>query len=101
MMQTPKHPGPLTLTPHERQVLEAWQRKLRLPAGQVRRARAILLLADGLALTEVARRVDMGRHHVYMWVKRFEALGVEGLKDQDRSALARRGQAGMRAQEDS
>jgi hypothetical protein len=37
----------LTLTPTERATLTGWLRKPTLPAVQVRRARLVLLVADG------------------------------------------------------
>lgn len=74
----------VTLTPDERATLEHWLRATRCPYGVHKRARAVLLVADGVPITEVARRVDMGRHHVYMWLRRFQAQGLDGLVDQTR-----------------
>ena len=79
----------LTLTPEDRDWLERWVRSQTCPYGLYKRARAVLLTADGLPITEVARRVDMGRHHVYMWLKRFQAQGCEGLLDTSRHSLTR------------
>ena len=74
----------LPLTPEDRDWLEHWVRASRLPYGLHKRARAVLLVAAGLPIAEVARRVDMGRHHVYMWLRRFQAQGCEGLLDSPR-----------------
>jgi Helix-turn-helix domain len=69
----------ITLTPEERVQLLAWQRATRLPLGQQQRGRALLLLADGLPIVTVARRVGRSRLCIYRWTKRFLAEGVAGL----------------------
>lgn len=79
----------VTLTPADRATLEAWMRSSICPYGVHKRARAVLLAADGLPITEIARRVDMGRHHVYMWLRRFEQDGTTGLLDQPRHGPTR------------
>jgi hypothetical protein len=72
------------LTPEERRTLTRWQRQRTLPGGVMRRARLLLLVADGLALSEVARRVGLNRPHVYTWVRRFQAEGLAGLEERPR-----------------
>ena len=72
------------LDPQQRQELESWQRKTTMPAGLVRRARAMLELADCGCICEAARRVGMSRQHVEKWAKRFRAEGVAGLYDRPR-----------------
>jgi predicted ArsR family transcriptional regulator len=69
----------LALTEEERLELERWQRTLSTPAGQVRRARIVLLLAGGMPVTQVAQTVGISRKFVYKWVQRFQAGGVAGL----------------------
>ena len=71
----------ITLTPAERQTLLAWQRGTTIRAGLVRRARMILLVADGVSITAIVATVGMSRRHVYKWAQRFLAQGVEGLAD--------------------
>jgi hypothetical protein len=71
----------VTLTPRERSVLRAWQRQQTIPAGVARRGRLILLVAEGLPLAHVARRVGISRRFVYKWIGRFQAQGVDGLLD--------------------
>ena len=61
----------IQLTPAERQTLLAWQRSTTLPAGQARRGRIILLLADGMSITDIAATVGLSRRFVYNWVQRF------------------------------
>ena len=67
------------VTPAERQTLLVWQRATVVPAGLARRSRMILLLADGVTITDIAAMVGMSRRHIYKWIKRFVQEGVEGL----------------------
>ena len=71
----------ITLTPEERQTLLAWQRSTAIRAGLLRRAQIILLLADGVAITDIAVRVGISRRFVYKWVQRFLEQRVAGLTD--------------------
>ena len=70
----------IRLTPAERQTLLAWQRATTIRAGLVRRARIILLLADGVTITDIARAVGMSRRHTYKWIQRFVHEGLAGLE---------------------
>jgi transposase-like protein len=74
----------IRLTPAQRQTLRAWQRSTAIPAGVSRRVRIILLLADGMTITDIAATVGMSRQHVYKWVRRFVQHGLEGLQSQRR-----------------
>ena len=61
------------LTPAERAELERWQRTPSMHAGRVRRARAMLMLADGAPLHEVVKRVGMAPRivrHPFNWTTR-------------------------------
>ena len=71
----------ITLTPEERRTLLAWQRSTTIRAGLLRRARIIFLVADGVAITDIALRVGISRRFVYQWVQRFLEQGVAGLVD--------------------
>ena len=71
----------IQLTRAERQTLLAWQRATTISAGLARRARIVLLLADGMTITDIAATVGMSRRHVYKWLQRFVQEGVEGLTD--------------------
>jgi transposase-like protein len=71
----------IRLTPAVRQTLLAWQRATTMPAGRARRGRMILLVADGMTISDVAATVGISRRFVYKWVRRFLAQGVEGLAD--------------------
>jgi transposase len=69
----------IPLTPAERQTLLAWQRSTTITAGQARRGRMLVLLADGVPITTIAAVVGSSRRFVYKWVQRFLAEGLEGL----------------------
>jgi biotin operon repressor len=69
------------LTPAERRTLLTWQRATTIRAGLLRRARMILLLADGVSITAIAATVGISRRFVYKWAQRFLEQGVEGLAD--------------------
>src|SRR5438034_11716330 len=71
----------IRLTPAERLTLLAWQRATTIPAGLARRARLLLLLADGMTITEAAATVGLSRRHTYKWIYRFVQEGLEGLAD--------------------
>ena len=71
----------IRLTPAQRQTLLAWQRATNIRAGVVRRARILLLLADGMTITDIAATVGMSRRHIYKWIQRFVQEGLEGLQD--------------------
>ena len=69
------------LTSAERRTLLAWQRATTISAGRARRGRIILLMADGMPISDVAATVGISRRFVYKWVQRFLENGVEGLAD--------------------
>src|SRR5918912_4167639 len=66
----------IRLTPAQRQTLLAWQRATHIPAGLARRGRLILLLADGMTITDIATMVGLNRRFVYKWVQRFLEEGL-------------------------
>ena len=71
----------IRLTPAEHRTLLAWQRATTISAGLARRGRILLLLADGMTITDIAATVGISRRFVYKWVQRFEEEGLEGLQD--------------------
>ena len=71
----------IRLTPAQRQTLLAWQRATNIPAGIARRGRILLLLADGMTITDIAAAVGISRRHTYKWIQRFVQEGLEGLED--------------------
>jgi Helix-turn-helix domain len=79
----------IRLTPEERRMLRAWQRATTISAGRARRGRIILLMADGVPITDVAATVGISRRFVYKWVQRFLEQGMEGLADKPRPGYQR------------
>ena len=69
------------LTAEERDRLEQPLRCTTTSLGLARRCRAILGVADGLPLVEVARLVDLTERHVREWVQRFLNDRLGGLHD--------------------
>jgi CRP-like cAMP-binding protein len=74
----------IRLTPAERLTLLTWQRSPSIPAGIVRRGRLILLLADGMTITEAAATVGLSRRHASKWMRRFVQDRLEGLQEKNR-----------------
>jgi transposase len=56
-----------------------------LPARTVERAKMIVLLHEGERAPAVAERLGVGADVVRGWLKRFNAEGLDGLKDRPRS----------------
>ncbi len=71
----------VSVTSEQREELEALQRRPSVAAGLARRARAILLLAEGTSVSATSRAVAMQRRHLYKWIDRFRRQGVSGLQD--------------------
>jgi hypothetical protein len=71
----------VVLTTGERGYLEQQLRSRTVSLGLARRCRAILEVADGLPLVEVARLVDLTEKHVRKWVQRFLNERLDGLRD--------------------
>lgn len=76
---------PLTLRPGDRSRLEALTRARSVRAGLAQRARMVLLAAEGLANTEIARRTGSTRPTVLAWRSRYSAGGINALQDKPRS----------------
>jgi hypothetical protein len=69
------------LTDQERQQLTQWVRSTTMPVGLVKRAHTVLLAADGLPLSHIARRVGLTQKHVRQWITRFIKERIAGLSD--------------------
>ena len=96
----------IVIDDHTRATLTGWLRKQKTPVGLAKRARAILLLADGQTFAATARHVELRERHVRKWALRFVAYGIDGLYDKKRPGRRPvfspgggvvRGQAGLRA----
>jgi len=72
----------VVLTAVQRAELERLQRATTLPAGLVRRARVLLLLADGETLGNAARIAGLTIRNARKWALRYLERGIEGLQDQ-------------------
>lgn len=80
---------PLTLSSKQRAELEALARSHRGRADEARRARIILLLADGYSYTRISERIDCTAQTIATWKARFVASGVAGLRGRHRGSKAR------------
>src|SRR4051812_37958934 len=71
----------LRLREGDRGRLEAITRASTAPAGVARRARVVLLAADGVSNTEIANRVGVSRPTVLKWRDRYTQAGIDALAD--------------------
>jgi transposase len=75
----PFHTERLTLSEEEHEELRRMSVSRLLPAGDVFRARLILMLADGCSYAEVQERLDTTAPTVSKWRKRFLERRLDGL----------------------
>lgn len=75
---------PLRLRAGERASLKAVVRSTRSPGGWGRRARVLLLLAEGLPVRRVATQTGMSLRRIVYWKKRWQRERLEGLLDAPR-----------------
>ena len=80
----PKQAVSVILTTEERKTLEALASSRTAPYRQVQRARLILLAAEGMTNTAIAKEVDLSRGMVVQWRQRFIRDRLSGLVDQPR-----------------
>ena len=84
------HPAPaLVLRDGDRGELESWLRSRTVSAGLAKRARMILLAADGIGNREIAERVEASPTTVIQWRERYGKRGLVGLEDMERSGRPR------------
>ena len=76
---------PITVREADRRELERLQRSPSAPAGLTRRARAVLLMAQGVAGVEIAERTGYTVVQISRLRRRFAEHGVPGLHDRPRS----------------
>jgi transposase len=79
----------LTLSHDERAELETLARSRRGRADESRRARIILLLADGYSYTAISERVDCTAQTIATWKARYQAQGIRGLRGRHRGSKPR------------
>ena len=86
----PNRPAPaLTLREGDRPRLEKLSRASSTPAGLARRARLVLMAAEGISNTEIEQRLEVSRPTVLRWRDRYQAKGIAGLVDEARSGRPR------------
>jgi len=73
---------PLVLSPTEREQLLALTRSRSMPHALVGRARIVLLSAEGCSDIAIAEKLQISRHTVGMWRKRYLRQGFAGLYDE-------------------
>jgi transposase len=73
----------------ERAELERWTRRPSSAQALALRARIVLLAAEGLKNTEIARRLEIRHASVRKWRNRFAAHGLDGLTDEPRRGRPR------------
>ena len=74
----------IRLDPETRSELESWLRAPTTEQRMTRRARIILLAAEGKGSRAIAREIGVRPRVVSTWRLRFAARGIEGLKDKPR-----------------
>src|SRR5262245_37712522 len=79
----------LVLTHDERTELEARLRSRKIRAEDARRARVILMLANGDSYSMIEATVPCYRDYINRWRRRFVAAGLEGLRARYRGQLPR------------
>ena len=77
------------MSPDARADLEALARSHRGRADHARRARIILLLADGYSYAAIEERVDCTAQTIATWKARYQADGIAGLRGRHRGSKAR------------
>jgi transposase len=75
----------LALRDGDRQKLADLARLPSVPSGLAKRARMVLLAADGMPNAEIARRVGVSRPTVIGWRDRYARGGIRALEDEPRS----------------
>src|SRR5213593_4970937 len=92
------HVRPITVSAADRAALERLQRAPSTPAGLSRRARAVLLMAQGISGVEIADRIGYTVVQVSRIRRRFAAGGLPGLHDRPKSGRPPMVSARKRAQ---
>jgi transposase len=73
------------LSEEEHIALEQLARSRTAPVRQVERARVALAAIEGESVSAIAARFHMSKNTVYLWLRRFNAMGMAGLEDRPRS----------------
>ena len=81
--------APLSISDEERRELERRVRAHTTAQRDLKRARVVLLAAEGVANRRIAREVGLAEEYVGMWRRRFEKDRLKGLEDLPRSGRPR------------
>ena len=92
------HVRPIAVSPAERAELERLQRAPSTPAGLSRRARAVLLMAQGVSGVKIAERIGYTVVQVSRIRRRYADGGLAGLSDRPKSGRPPTVSARKRAQ---
>ena len=88
-MSGPRSGRVVELTGESRDVLEALTRRTTVTVGLARRARIVLLAAEGIPLDRIGRQVGVDRNVVRLWVDRYRLGGLDALEDRPRPGRPR------------
>ncbi len=88
-MSGPRSPRVVELSDEERARLAGLTRRTTVAAGLARRARIVLLAAEGVPLERIGRQLGVDRNGVRTWVDRYRAGGIDALQDRPRSGRPR------------
>ena len=86
------------LTEEENQAITRLSRATSEEARLVQRAQILCHAREGLNGVQIARLLHINRHAVSKWIKRFNAMGLEGLLDAARTGAPVQYQGDVRAQ---
>ena len=76
---------PFQLPSQQRDRLQQIVRTTTLSAGLVRRARVLLLLAEGVSLRQIQAQTGMSPRRIQHWKKSWQKNGLDGLLDAPRA----------------
>jgi len=88
-MPGPRSPRVIELSEGVQEDLIRLTRSPSVAAGLARRARIVLLAAEGVPIRHIGPRVGVSRTVVRDWLDRFRTLGLAGLQDRPRSGRPR------------
>jgi hypothetical protein len=74
----PSSAAALPVSADDQAVLRRWANATQAPAALVRRAKILLLAAEGMANSEIAERLEVSRPTVIAWRKRYAREGLTG-----------------------
>lgn len=81
---------PLTLDTEQREQLQSWSRRAKTAQALALRSRIVLLAADGLSNTGIARHQSCSLPTAGKWRQRFLDRGLDGLLDEPRPGTPRK-----------